>query len=417
MYYAFDTYHFWLTILLIGVALGAILGTCAYLILLERKIAAWTQDRLGPNRVGPWGLFQPLADGAKFMLKEDVIPDHVDKLFYMVAPAIALTTALVAFVVVPFGPTDASPERVWPETAAQEAQADEADPGFRGKVEAYNESVPFIIAPHVDLGIVLVFAISSLASYAIILAGWSSNNKYSLMGALRSSAQLISYEIPLGSSVLGIALMANSLNLESIIHYQATTGYWGIASQPLAALMFLISIFAECNRLPFDLPEAEQELVGGYHTEYSAMKFALFFLGEYAHMITTSFLFVILFLGGWHFSYLATPETGGWIIKVIVFAAKMGVLLVFYMLIRWTIPRFRFDQLMGLAWKVLIPLSLVYLVCVMIVKHLGASPWWLLLTSVVLLVGTGMVTLRQQPLPGRVVTGSRRMESAESLAR
>jgi NADH-quinone oxidoreductase subunit H len=410
MYYAFDSYHFWLTILFIGVALGAIMGTCAYLILLERKIAAWTQDRLGPNRVGPWGLFQPLADGAKFLLKEDVIPHQVDRLFFLVAPAIALTTALVAFVVVPFGPTQAPPERVWAQTAGQAAELDNADPGFKDRLETYNNSVPFIIAPHVDLGIVLIFAVSSLASYAIILGGWSSNNKYSLMGALRSSAQLISYEIPMGTSVLGIALMANSLNLEHIINYQAA-GWWGIVTQPLAGLMFLISIFAECNRVPFDLPEAEQELVGGYHTEYSAMKFALFFLGEYAHMITTSFLFVILFFGGWHLPWIATPETGGWIIKVVIFAAKMGLLLVLYMLIRWTIPRFRFDQLMGLAWKVLIPLSLTYLVCVMVVKHLDLSSWWLLLISCALFVGSGIVTLRQKPLPRRV------LNSAEGLAR
>jgi NADH-quinone oxidoreductase subunit H len=415
-YYPF---HFWTTIILIGVALGAILGACAYLILLERKIAAWTQDRLGPNRVGPWGLLQPLADGAKFLLKEDLIPDHVDRLFYMVAPAIAMTTALVAFVVVPFGPTEPPPDRLWPETTADAVKADQEHPEFAERKKEYDESVQFVIAPHVDLGIVLVFAISSLAAYAIILGGWSSNNKYSLMGALRSSAQLISYEIPLGTSVLGVALMSNSLNLERIIDYQIHPGLWNIVTQPLAALMFLISIFAECNRLPFDLPEAEQELVGGYHTEYSAMKFALFFLGEYAHMITTSFLFVVLFLGGWHLGWIAEPGPGGWIIKIVVFAVKMGLLLVFYMLIRWTIPRFRFDQLMGLAWRVLIPLSIINLVGVMIVKHLGASPWWLLLISLVLLVGSGMVTLRQQPRPrlGPVVTGSRRLESAESLAR
>ncbi|MFL5242411.1 MAG: NADH-quinone oxidoreductase subunit NuoH [Gemmataceae bacterium] len=413
-YYPF---HFWTTIIFIGAALGAILGTCAYLILLERKIAAWTQDRLGPNRVGPWGLFQPLADGAKFLLKEDIIPDYVDKLFYMVAPAIAMSTALVAFAVVPFGPTDSPPERVWPQTTADVALENEAHPDFAGRKEAYDESVQFVIAPHLDLGIVLVFAISSLAAYAIILGGWSSNNKYSLMGALRSSAQLISYEIPLGTSVLGVALMANSLNLERIIDYQINKGGWNIVTQPLAALMFLISIFAECNRLPFDLPEAEQELVGGYHTEYSALKFALFFLAEYAHMITTSFLFVILFFGGWHLGWIAVPGPGGWVVKIVVFAVKMALLLVFYMLIRWTIPRFRFDQLMGLAWKVLIPLSLINLVGVMVVKHLGASPWWLLVISVVLLVGSGIVTLRRQPRPGPVVTGSRRLESAESLAR
>jgi NADH-quinone oxidoreductase subunit H len=402
MAYSFD----WLiTVILIGVVLGAILTTCAYLILLERKIAGYVQDRLGPNRVGPFGLLQPMADGLKFLLKEDVIPSHVDKVFFLLAPAIALTTALFAFAVVPFGPTQVPPDRPWPQTTEEARLADKADPGFADRLKQYQESTQFVIAPHVDIGILFVFAVSSLAVYGIILGGWSSNSKYSLLGALRSSAQIISYEIPMGLSVLGVVILTGSLNLERIIEHQIAGG-WNILFQPLAFLMFLISIFAECNRLPFDLPEAEQELVGGYHTEYSAMKFALFFLGEYAHMITTSFLAMILFFGGWHLPGVTAAGSGGAVLKLLVFAGKMALLIVFYMFIRWTILRFRFDQLMGMAWKVLIPLSLANVACVMVVKRLGVSLWWLLPISIVLLVLTGLLTLsRQRPQVG--VAGAR----------
>ena len=316
-------FSFWVTLILIAAVMGALQGTCAYLILAERKISAWAQDRLGPNRVGPWGTLQPIADGVKFLLKEEIIPANVDKLFYIVGPAVAISTALLAFAVVPFGPTtppptlldyrksldnpEAKPIPVWPQTREEENAILAADREHARRTDAknyeeerteYNDTIQFVIAPHVDIGIVFNFAIGSLAVYGIVLGGWSSNNKYSMLGSLRSSAQLISYEIPLGMSVLGIMLVTGSLNLEKIIDYQVHHG-WNILFQPLAALLFVTSVFAECNRLPFDLPECEQELVGGYHTEYSAMKFALFFLGEYTHMITTSFLVVILFFGGW----------------------------------------------------------------------------------------------------------------------
>ncbi len=414
-------FYFWTTLILIACVLGAIMGTCAYLILAERKISAWAQDRLGPNRVGPWGLFQPIADGLKFLLKEEVIPSHVDRLFYLVAPAIALTTALFAFAVVPFGPTMPPPlldyrshpaRPIWPQTkteldavlaADQAAHAGNPSETYEERVKAYNESIQFVIAPHVDIGIVFVFAIGSLAVYAIVLGGWSSNNKYSLLGSLRSSAQLISYEIPQCLSVLGVLLVSGSLNLEKIIDFQAYHG-WNILFQPLAALLFATCVFAECNRLPFDLPEAEQELVGGYHTEYSAMKFALFFLGEYANMITTSFLVVILFFGGWLFPGIPTGESTsvGWtIVKLLVLAVKMGLFICFYMIVRWTLPRFRFDQLMGLTWKVLMPLALVNLVAVLVVKQLDVNHWWLLLISIAVLVGTGALTLRLPRAPVR----------------
>src|SRR5262249_48368318 len=289
------------------------------------------------------------------------------------APALAVSTSLLAMAVVPFGPTTSSPQ---PDT------------------------YQFVITPRADIGIVFVFAVGSLAVYAIILGGWSSNNKYSFLRALRSSARIVSYEIPMGMSVLGVVLLTGSLNLERIIESQ-TQGPWGIGGwniwyQPLAFVLFLTSVFAECNRLPFDLPEAEQELIGGYHTEYSAMKFAQFFLGEYAHMTTTSFLLVILFFGGWHFPGLEGSNLGMVIAKLIVFIVKMAFFIWLSMWVRWTIPRFRFDQLMGLAWKVLIPLALVNLVCVMtfleLRKDLPGLWWgWLTVASVVTFIGAGLV--------------------------
>jgi NADH-quinone oxidoreductase subunit H len=413
-------FSFWITILFIVIIMGVLQGTCGYLTLLERKVAAWTQDRLGPNRVGPLGLIQPIADGVKFFLKEQVIPTHVDKIFYLVAPGVSVGTALLAFAVVPFGPTTVPPSRPWAQTRAEETKYREEHPRFEEEVQAYNESVPFVLAPHVDIGIVFVFAVTSLAVYGVVLGGWSSNNKYSFMGSLRSSAQLISYEIPLGLSVLGVLLMTGSLNLEKIIDYQVHNG-WHVLYQPLACLLFVISVFAECNRLPFDLPEAEQELVGGYHTEYSAMKFALFMLGEYTHMVTTSFLVMILFFGGWQvLPWVPMPEgVAGAVAKIAVFAIKLALLILFYMVVRWTIPRFRFDQLMGLAWKVLMPLALVNLVCVLVVRHFGLSPWLLLPASLVILLGAGALTVRaprsatRTPVPYR---GHGTGKPAEQLA-
>ena len=382
-----------LTIITIAIVMGALQGTCAYLILLERKIAAWVQNRKGPNRVGPWGLFQPLADGLKFVLKEEVIPKHVDKLFYLIAPAIAVFMALFAFAVMPFGPTDAAPQvEAWPQTIAEEQAfvASESGQQYQQAVTEYNDNFQFVIAPNVNIGMLFILAVGSLAVYAIVLGGWSSNNKYSIMGSLRASAQMISYEIPMGTAILGIVLITGSLNLEQIITYQANHG-WNILYQPLAGILFITAIFAECNRLPFDMPEAEQELVGGYHTEYSGMKFALFFLGEYTHMITTSFLVMVLFFGGWHFPGLANA---GIIVKLLIFAGKMAGFIVFYMLIRWTIPRFRFDQLMSLAWKVMIPMTMLNLLGVMIVKHMDLSMWLMLPFSFLLLVGAGVITLK-----------------------
>jgi len=345
------------------VVMGVILGACSYLIYVERKLSAYMQDRMGPNRVGPLGLLQPIADGLKFILKEDVIPRYADRFLFVLAPCIAILTTMLAFSVVPFGPTSTNPED-W----------------------------QFVIAPGVDIGIVFILAVGSLAVYSIILGGWASNNKYSLLGALRSSAQVVSYEIPLGTSILGVVLMSGSLNLERIIQFQAEGGFlhWNIWTQPLAALIFMVSALAEANRLPFDLPECEQELIGGYHTEYSAMKFAMFFLGEYTHVITVSFLISVLFLGGWQFPWIAEPESryvGAWVVKCGVLFGKVAALIVLIMLIRWTVPRFRFDQLMSLAWQGLVPLAFFNLALVTVVKHFDLRIWWLTIASIVLFVG------------------------------
>jgi NADH-quinone oxidoreductase subunit H len=356
-----------ITLLTIGIALGAILTACAYLVLAERKVSAWMQDRIGPNRVGPFGLLQPLADAFKILLKEGVIPSHVDTGLFILAPTISVATALLAFAVVPFGPMEGVPD--W---------------------------VRFIIAPNVDIGLVFIFAVGSLAVYGVILGGWASNNKYSALGSLRASAQVVSYEIPLGMSALGVILLSGTLNLEQILMQQARGGIaaWNIWVQPLACLIFYVSSLAESNRLPFDLSECEQELVGGYHTEYGGLRLVLFFLGEYTHITTISFLTAILFFGGWHFPWIATPQStyaGAWLVKVLVLLAKVVTSIFLIMLIRWTIPRFRFDQLMELTWKVFFPLSLANVVAVMTVLQLAVSRWWLLPISMALFVISAVI--------------------------
>ena len=384
----FDLIYTLITI--VGV-MAVMLGTVAYLILAERKISAWVQDRIGPNRVGPFGLIQPIVDGIKMFLKEEVTPKNVDKLFFFMAPAIAAGTALLSFALVPFGGGDPIPAVVplHNHTLAEGVQI------FDEQATKYADGHSFVIAPGVDIGILWSFAIGSLAVYGIILGGWSANNKYALLGALRSSAQIISYEIPLGMSIIGVVLLCGSFNLENIINWQANNG-WLVLYQPLAFLLFMTAVFAECNRLPFDLPEAEQELVGGYHTEYSSMKFGLFFLGEYTHMITTSFLMAILFFGGWHFPGLTeVTGLGGAILKIGILAAKVTGFIIFYMLVRWTIPRFRFDQLMSIAWQVLIPLSILNMLCVMTVKEFAITPWILPVTSVILFFSSALITTQQ----------------------
>ena len=337
-------------ILKIVVVVSIAMGTVAYLIYVERKVAAYAQDRIGPNRAGrefgvPFGLLQPLADGAKMLIKEDVVPGYVNRPLYVLAPLIAIVAAMLGFAVVPFGPV--GPDQI----------------------------MNFQIAPNVNIGILFIFAVGSLAVYGIILAGWASNNKYAFIGSLRSSAQLISYEIPLGLSIMGMVLIAGTLDLNQIVTWQNRI-VWGVLVQPVGFLLFLVSAFAETNRLPFDLPESEQELVGGFHTEYSGMKFGMFFLGEYLHVITVSYLTVILFWGGWALPFVLNPDQTGFlsaVLKVLVLLVKVALMILFIMWVRWTLPRFRYDQLMDLAWKWMIPLALVNLVATAAIVQLFYS--------------------------------------------
>ncbi|MEO2090500.1 MAG: NADH-quinone oxidoreductase subunit NuoH [Gemmataceae bacterium] len=378
---AFD----WLTLLIvIAGVIAVVMPTVGYLTLAERKVSAWVQDRLGPNRVGPLGLLQPLADGGKFFLKEAPIPRHVDKIFFLLAPAVSMAIALTALAVVPWGGTQPPPNPV-PVSADAIAKYQETQAG-------YSQSFNGVILPGLDVGVLVVFALGSLSVYGIILGGWSSDNKYSLLGSLRSSAQIISYEIPLGMSVVGVLLFSGTLNLEGIIQWQKQHG-WFLVYQPLAFLLFMVSVYAECNRLPFDLPEAEQELVGGYLTEYGSLNFGMFMLGEYTHMITTSLLMTVVFCGGWSLfgleNQIADPIWAA-VVKCLILVAKTGFFLFLYLLVRWTIPRFRFDQLMGLAWKVMIPLSLLHLLAAMLVRQYDLSNWVLTAISVGLFLAAGV---------------------------
>jgi len=313
--------------------------TVSYLVYFERKIAAWAQNRIGPNRVGPAGIFQPFADVLKLLLKEDIVPTAANKSMHTLAPMIALFVAFSTFAVLPIGPS----------------------------FTAFGKVFSFVVAD-VNIGILYVLALTSVGVYAITFSGWSSGSKYSLLGGIRSSAQMISYEISMGFSVAGVILLAESLRPIAIVNAQS--GWmWNIVLQPIGFITFLVSAFAETNRLPFDLPEAEPELVGGYHTEYSSMKFAAFFLSEYANMIISSALIVTLYLGGWQIPYLELLNlSAGWVVTLQVgaFIFKLVFIMFFFIWVRWSIPRFRYDQLMNIGWKVMFPLSLLNLIWVAI---------------------------------------------------
>lgn len=381
-----------------GAVVGVLLTLVAYSVVAERRFSAWIQDRIGPNRVGLplggirigelqipelrlFGLGQPLADGLKFLLKEEYTPDHVNKFYFTLAPMLAMVPAVLTVAVVPFGSTlDLRPIAEWlSQWFYWSAET----------IQAFN--IKAVIAD-VDVGVLFVFAIVSISVYGIVLAGWASNSKFPFLGSIRSSAQMISYELSMGLAVVPVFLVIGNLNLSQIVQYQIDHGWLALpvagiwqSSSPwealilwlplgLAFIIFLVAAFAETNRLPFDLPECETELVGGYHTEYSAMKFALFFLGEYAAMIVTSCVMVTLFFGGWSlpfgwFANLPMPEwvplLGGlavpwWFgfVHTGVFIAKMAVFIFFFIWVRWTLPRFRYDQLMNLGWKFFIPLGL-----------------------------------------------------------
>ena len=328
----------------IAIVVGVVQGLVAYSVLAERKISAWIQDRVGPNRTAPpfakyipvvgpmlvrMGIFQPLADGLKFMFKEDFTPAGVKKIYFFLAPAVAVIPAMLTVAVIPFGSQIGSQK---------------------------------MVIADLNVGILYTFGIVSMGVYGIVLAGYAANSKYPFFGGIRSSAQMISYELSMGMSVIPVLLIVGNLNLNTIISWQSTHG-WLVLYAPLAFIIFMVASFAETNRTPFDLPEAETELVGGYHTEYSSMKFALFFLAEYSNMVSSSAMMVTLFFGGWTLPFwgLDRPadSIGMGLAHIVVFMAKMLFFMVVFIWVRWMFPRFRYDQLMDLGWRRFLPLALV----------------------------------------------------------
>jgi NADH-quinone oxidoreductase subunit H len=316
----------------IAVVFAVVMGGVSYAVLAERKISAFIQDRLGPNRVGPMGLLQPIADGVKAFLKEDFTPAHVRKAYFWLAPMITMIPALLVLAVIPFG-------------------------SVLGQQK--------MVIADLNVGILYTFGIVSLGVYGIVLAGYASNSKYPFLGGIRSSAQMISYEIAMGMSVIPVFLIVGDLNLGKIIEYQAQH-HWLVLFAPLSFLIFMVSSFAETNRLPFDLPESEQELVAGYNTEYSSMKFALFFMGEYTNMIAASSMMVTLFWGGWTLPWWGLdnphPTITIGVLQIVVFLVKIMILMGLFIWVRWMWPRFRYDQLMDLGWRRFLPLSLLNIV-------------------------------------------------------
>jgi NADH-quinone oxidoreductase subunit H len=382
------------SMVVIFTVLNLMLGAAAYLILLERKISAWMQDRLGPNRVGPKGLLQPLADGVKLLLKEEFTPRRADKLLFLIAPTVAAMTAMIGMAIVPWGGVldlntipfaDALGVSLLPESQQHVK----------------------IMGADISIGLVFLIAVTSLSVYGIVLGGWASNNKFSFLGGLRASAQMISYEIPMGLTLLAVILTAGTIRPDVLVAQQLE-GQWYLLHQPLAALLFYVCLLAEANRAPFDLAEAEAELVGGWHTEYSSMKWALFFMGEYMALVVGSAIFAVLFLGGWSlnpFGGWDLPAAGGLgmiLLQVGIMFGKVFLLICLTMIVRWTLPRFRFDQLMRLAWEGMIPTSLVVLLVTSFFVFMGWTPMmWLgslLALAIVWFVGPA---LPRQASPNR----------------
>jgi NADH-quinone oxidoreductase subunit H len=368
-------YFQWITMLAkIGVVVFAFLNIVPIMVWVERRGSALMQNRLGPNRVGPLGLLQSLADVVKFIFKEDLIPDHVEKFYYLLAPAVSVIVAFMTFAVVPFA----------------------------GALSIGDRIVQLQMA-ELNVGLLYVFSIASLGVYGIILAGWSSRNKYSVLGGLRSSAQMISYELSMGLSILGILMVFETFSLREIVQGQSVSllgpiPKWGFFIQPLGFLIFLTAIYAETNRLPFDLPEGESEIVAGFHLEYGSMKFALFFMAEYMNMLTGSALVATLFFGGfdvWPLGFMIEPlannivnpllsAVGGNIqalldptnvatvmLQVMSFVGKVGFFMWLFVWVRWTLPRFRYDQLMNFGWKAMLPLSLANVVVTAVMIYFG----------------------------------------------
>ncbi len=367
-----------------------VMGVVAYMTLAERRVSAFIQDRLGPNRVGPFGLLQPIADGIKNIIKEETMPGTAAKFYFVLGPALAIMPAVVTFAVIPFAAPLPTPV---------------------GTVD--------MIVADVPIGILYILALSSLAVYGIVLSGWASNNKYAFLGGLRASAQMISYEVALGLSVIAVLLLAGNVTLTEMVWKQQQLGLWFVFPLSLAFIFFLISALAETNRLPFDMPEAESELITGYHTEYSAMKFSMFFIAEYAHVVTASALMATLFFGGWDIPFWPGDDMfrheGAWIrgfdesgapiptspsvlitlLTLAAFSVKTGFFLLLYIWIRWTLPRFRYDQVMHLGWKVLLPAALAYIMLIagtmLVLDQLGVA--YGMLYGLVLTAVSGVTTL------------------------
>ena len=385
----------------------------AYMTLAERRVSAFIQDRLGPNRVGPFGLLQPIADGLKNIIKEETMPGTAAKFYFVLGPALAIMPAVVTFAVIPFAAPLPTPV---------------------GTVDMVVADVP--------IGILYVLGLSSLAVYGIVLSGWASNNKYAFLGGLRASAQMISYEVALGLSVIAVLLLAGNVTLTEMVWRQQQLGLWFVFPLSLASIFFLISALAETNRLPFDMPEAESELITGYHTEYSAMKFSMFFIAEYAHVVTASALMATLFFGGWDIPFWHGDDMlrheGGWIrgfdeagapipttpsvlitlLTLGAFSAKTGFFLLLYIWIRWTLPRFRYDQVMHLGWKVLLPAALGYIMLIagtmLVLDQLGVA--YGMLYGLVLTAVSGVTTLAFLFFVDRdrVISGAHRKQSVRT---
>ena len=377
-----------MSMLVIFVVLNAIAGGALYLILLERRVAAWIQDRCGPNRVGPLGLLQPIADTIKLLFKEEYIPRRADRVLFLLAPGLAVIPALISFAVIPWA----------------------------GTLTIAGESVA-VAGATVNIGIVYLVAVTSLGIYGVVLGGWASNSKFAFLGSLRAAAQMISYEIPMGLSILVLILTAATVRPAEMVALQLE-GQWFILHQPLAAIIFFTCMLAEANRLPFDLAESESELVGGWHTEYSSLKWAFFFMAEYGHIMIGSAFFTVLFLGGWSinpFTGHDLPTSGGVVMILLQVGVVMGKVLALIgliMALRWTLPRFRYDQVMRLAWEGMIPASLFMLLVTSVYVYLGLCADGLMWTGslgVIFLIWLGRPLVARKTAPNHRIplAGSR----------
>ncbi len=379
--------------LIILVIFGISLLIATYSTYAERKVAAFLQDRIGPNRAGPWGLLQPIADAGKLFFKEDFIPSQASKWLFILGPSLAMFTALMSSAVIPFGD---SIRFAWDNV------------NYDVKVQGIE----------INIGVLYIFGVVSLGVYGVMVGGWASNNKFSLLGAIRAASQNISYEIALGLSIITILMMTGSLSVRHIVDQQATFFEWNVFTQPLGFIVFLTCSFAECNRTPFDLPECETELIGGYHTEYSSMKLGLYLFSEYINMFVSSAFISALYFGGFHYPFMnevngalensmgaVTGHNLATAIGFIVFFGKILFFIFFFMWVRWTLPRFRYDQLMNLGWKIFIPLSILNVVVTGagLLYDFKYSSWLIVVVMVVMAVMSQAKAPKQQVVPQRTV--------------